>query len=104
MIVRRGSTMSAIAPAGSVNRKIGSVVAACSSETSNGSRSSVVISQPAVVSYIAMPMSAQVLAAQTTANAGWAKAPSQGIGPGMRSWVGRMFIFASLLASGPALA
>ena len=85
MIIRRGSTMSAIAPAGRVNRNIGSVVAAWSSETSNGSRSSVVISQPDAVSYIAMPMSAHVLAVQTTANAGWEKAPSQGVGPAVGS-------------------
>src|SRR5579864_1859946 len=56
MIIRRGSTMSAIAPAGSVNRKIGSVVAVCSSETSNALRSNVVINQPDAVSYMAMPM------------------------------------------------
>ena len=78
MIIRRGSTISAIAPAGRVNRNIGSVVAACSSETSNGLRSSVVISQPDAVSYIAMPMSAHVLAVQTIANAGWAKGAKPG--------------------------
>ena len=76
MIIRRGSTMSAMAPAGSVNRKIGSVVAVCSRETSNGLRSKVVINQPDAVSYMAMPISAQVLAVHTIANAGWANAPS----------------------------
>jgi hypothetical protein len=50
-----------------------------------------------------MPMSAHVLAVQTTANAGWAKAPSHGAPSGMRSWPGRIFIFYSLHASGPAL-
>ena len=79
MIIRRGSTMSAMAPAGSVNRKIGSVVAVRTSETPNGSRLKVVISQPDAVSYIAMPIIAQVLAVQTIANAGWAKAPSIGV-------------------------
>ena len=78
MIIRRGSMMSAIAPAGRVNRKIGSVVAACKSATSKGSRPNVVISQPAAVSYIAMPINPHVLAIQTTRKAGWAKAPSIG--------------------------
>ena len=101
MIIRRGSTTSAMAPAGSVNRKIGSVVAVCSSETSNGLRSNVVISQPDAVSYIAMPISAQVLAVQTIAKAGWANAPSIGDGLDCGSWAKRKFIFNSLLA-GPA--
>ena len=77
MMSRRGSTMSAIAPAGRVKRNIGRLVAACTSETSSGLRSSVVISQPDAVSYIAMPISAVVLASQTMAKAGCAKAPSQ---------------------------
>ncbi len=102
MIVRLGSTMSAIAPAGRVNRNIGSVVAACNSETSNGSRSSSVISQPDAVSYMAMPIMAHVLAVQTTANAGWEKAPSQGVGPEAGSCLMGKSIFESLLASGPA--
>ena len=80
MIIRRGSTTSAMAPAGRVNRKIGSVVAVCSSETSNGLRLNVVINQPDAVSYIAMPIRAQVLAVQTIANVGWANAPSIGDG------------------------
>src|SRR5579871_6271775 len=77
MIIRRGSTISAMAPAGRVKRNIGSVVAACTSDTSSGLTSSVVINQPDAVSYIAIPMSAQVLAVQTIAKAGWAKAPSR---------------------------
>ena len=77
IISRRGSTMSEMAPAGSVKRNIGRFVAACTSETSNGLRSSVVISQPDAVSYIAMPMRATVLAAHTMANAAWENAPSQ---------------------------
>src|SRR5260370_29618218 len=76
MMSRRGSTMSAIAPAGSMNRKIGAVVAARSSETSNGSRSSDVINQPDAVSDIALPTMAMVLAAQMTVQAGEAKTPS----------------------------
>ena len=70
MMSRRGSTMSAIAPAGSMIRTIGAVVATCSSETANGARSNLVINQPDVVSYIAMPISAMVLAAHMTAKAG----------------------------------
>ena len=76
-ISRRGSTMSARAPAGSVNRNIGRFVAACTSDTLNGLMSSVVISQPDAVSYIAIPIREIVLAAQTTTKPGWAKAPSQ---------------------------
>src|SRR5580658_6629355 len=98
MIMRRGSTISAIAPAGTVNRNIGSVTAAWTSDTSNGSTLSVVISQPDAVSYIAMPMSAEVLAVQTIANAGWAKAPSQDAAPDAGFWGMRKSIFDSLLA------
>src|SRR5271154_126761 len=98
MIIRLGSTISAIAPAGRVNRNIGKVTAAWTSDTSNGLTSSVVISQPEAVSYIAMPTSAQVLAVQTIANAGGAKAPSQDCAPDAGSWGIRKSIFDSLLA------
>src|ERR1700730_6996345 len=75
----RGLKMSAIAPAGRVKRNIGRFVAACTSETSSGLRSSVVISQPDAVSYMAMPIIAVVLASQRVAKAGYANAPSQGL-------------------------
>jgi len=45
---------------------------------------------------------AHVLAVQTTANAGWEKAPSQGVGPEAGSCLMGKSIFESLLASGPA--
>ena len=75
-ISRRGSTMSASAPAGRVNRNIGRVVAAWTSEIVAGSRSRVVISHPDAVSYIEVPTSARAIAAQTTAKGVWENAPS----------------------------
>src|SRR5690606_34033163 len=53
---RRRSTRSASAPANSAKRKIGAVVAACTSVTIAGDESSVVISQPAPTSCIQVPM------------------------------------------------
>jgi hypothetical protein len=49
-----------------------------------------------------MPIIAHVLAVQTTAKAGWAKAPSIGADRGWGSNVGRNCIFELLLASRPA--
>ena len=90
--------MSAIAPAGSVIRNIGAIVAACSSETWSGARSSDVINQPAVVSYIAMPVNAMELTAQMAAKAGWEKAPSHEAGLAEDCSGGRISILCAMQA------
>src|SRR5579863_3623054 len=63
---RRGSKISARAPASSVNRNIGRLVATCTMDTAAGSALRLVISQPEAVSDIAMQISPAVLAAQIT--------------------------------------
>src|SRR5882724_2147944 len=62
----RLSKISATAPAGSANRNIGSVVAACTSDTINGSGSRVVISQPDAALYIQVPILAMTVAVHNT--------------------------------------
>src|SRR5437879_6306007 len=66
----RISRMSASAPAGMATRKIGSVVATCTSETMNGSGLRLVISQPDAALYIQPPTFEITVAAQTTAKTG----------------------------------
>ena len=65
---RRASMMSASAPAGSMNRNIGKLVATCTNETENGSALRLVISQPDAVSFIAIPIRPIVLTVHMTAN------------------------------------
>src|ERR1700678_3646975 len=77
---RRGSTMSARAPAGSVHRNIGRLLATCTSETALGSGFRVVISQAEAVSEMANPVSEQVVATHITTNGMWANAPQRDSG------------------------
>ena len=72
---RRGSTKSARAPAGRVNRNIGRLLAASTIETARGSAFRFVISHAEAVSEIATPVSEQVVAAHITVNGRWEKAP-----------------------------
>ena len=65
---RRLSRLSVSAPAGIANRKIGRVVATCTSETTSGDESRLVISQPAAAAYIHPPMFEIRVAVQMTAN------------------------------------
>ena len=58
---RRGATISASAPAGTVHRNIGRVLATCTSETALGSGFRLVISQAEAVSEMASPVSEQVV-------------------------------------------
>ena len=62
------SRLSVSAPAGIANRKIGRVVATCTSETTSGDESRLVISQPAAAAYIQPPMFEIRVAVQMTAN------------------------------------
>ena len=75
--------MSASAPAGSVNRNIGRLLATCTIETARGSALRFVISHAEAVSDIAMPVRANVLAIQITAKGAWPNAPQRerGFGP-----------------------
>jgi len=66
---RRRSTRSASAPANSAKRKIGAVVAACTSTTIAGDGFSVVISQPAPTSCIQVPMLEISVATHSSAKA-----------------------------------
>jgi len=66
---RRLSARSAIAPAGRANRKIGKVVAACTSETMAGDGARLVISQPAPTSCIQVPIFDTSVATQSSAKA-----------------------------------
>ena len=61
--------MSLSAPAGTVSRNIGSVVAICTADTTIGSGLRLVISQADAVSNIATPILATALAATMTAKA-----------------------------------
>jgi len=72
---RRGSTRSAIAPASSVNKNIGKLLATCTSETARGSAFKFVINHADAVSEIATPVSEHVVAAHITENGKWEKAP-----------------------------
>jgi hypothetical protein len=63
---RRLSMMSASAPAGSANRNIGKLAAACTRDTIKGSESRLVINQPAAALYIQPPMLATTVAAQSS--------------------------------------
>ena len=63
---RRRSTMSAIAPAGRLNRNMGKVVAAWTSATSNGSGRRLVISHAAAAFCIQLPTLETTVAAQST--------------------------------------
>ena len=62
--------MSASAPAGNVNRNIGRLLATCTIDTARGAALRFVINHAEAVSDIAMPVRANVLAAQITAKAG----------------------------------
>src|SRR5271168_3187121 len=62
------SMMSASAPAGTANRNIGRVVATCTSDTTSGSASRLVISHPDAALYIQPPTFETTVAVQTTAN------------------------------------
>jgi hypothetical protein len=75
---RRRSRMSAAAPPGRAKRKTGSMAAACTRPTISGEGASEVISQPAPVFWIHMPVLEARLAIQSARKAGWrrgAKAP-----------------------------
>src|SRR3984957_17475143 len=63
--------ISASAPAGIANKKIGSVLAAATSATTNGLGSRVVISQAQAALYIQPPTLETNVALQITAKAGW---------------------------------
>src|SRR5277367_5547645 len=77
---RRGATISASTPAGTVHRNIGRVLATCTSETALGSGFRLVISQAEAVSEIASPVNEQVVATHITANGVWEKAPRRECG------------------------
>ena len=72
---RRASTMSASAPAGTVKRNIGSMVATWTAETIIGLGLRFVISQLIDVSNIAMPTLDTELAIRMTVNARWPNTP-----------------------------
>src|SRR5271163_2818848 len=74
---RRGSTMSASAPAGNVNRNIGRLLATCTIDTARGAALRFVINHAEAVSDIAMPVKANVLATHIAAKAGWPNAPKR---------------------------
>jgi len=63
--------MSAIAPAGSANKNIGKVAANCTIDTTKGSGSSVVMSQPAAALCIHTPTLETTVAIHSTVNARW---------------------------------
>src|SRR5277367_3597418 len=86
---RRGATISASAPAGTVHRNIGSVLAICTSETALGSGFRLVISQAEAVSEIASPVNEQVVATHITANGVWEKAPRREYGESIALVVNR---------------
>src|SRR5580704_10479574 len=67
----RLSKISASAPAGTANRNIGSVVAACTRETARGSGLRLVMSQPEAALYIQVPILATTVAVHSTANVRW---------------------------------
>src|SRR5215470_15584636 len=67
----RRSTISASAPAGTANRKIGKVVAAWTMETMNGSGLRSVISQPDAALYIQPPILEITVAPHTTEKLAW---------------------------------
>ena len=73
----RASMMSVSAPAGSVRRNIGSVVATCTADTILGSGLRLVISQFVDVSNIAKPTFDAELAIRTTVNAKFPKTPQR---------------------------
>jgi hypothetical protein len=76
--------MSVSAPAGSVNRNNGRLVATWTRETTKGSALRFVMNQPDAVSNIAMPTFEITLADQMTVNAEWPNAPHR-VGPGSAS-------------------
>ena len=76
----RLSKISASAPAGSANRQIGKVLAACTSATINGSGLRVVISQPEAALYIQPPTLETNVAVQITANTGWRNGAAKDVG------------------------
>jgi len=63
--------MSASAPAGIASKKIGNVLAACTSATISGSGLRLVISQPEAALYIQLPTLETSVAVQMTVNATW---------------------------------
>jgi hypothetical protein len=68
---RRRSRMSATAPPGRAKRKTGSMAAACTRLTISGEGASEVISHPAPVFWIHMPLLEARLAIQSARKAGW---------------------------------
>ena len=76
----RLSKISASAPAGSANRQIGKVLAACTSATISGSGLSVVINQPDAALYIQPPTLDTNVAVQITANTGWRNGAAKIVG------------------------
>ena len=79
--VRRRSRMSARAPPGRAKRNTGSMAAACTKLTISGEGASEVISHPAPVFWIHMPVLLARLAIQSARKIGWrrgAKAPKDG--------------------------
>jgi hypothetical protein len=90
---RRASMRSASAPAGSVNRNIGRLLATCTMDTAIGSAFRFVISQAEEVSDMAMPVNENVVATQITENGRCENAPRresrEGVGSGdeLESWV-----------------
>ena len=83
---RRGSTISARAPAGKVQRNIGKLLATCTRETALGSGLRVVISHADEVSEIARPVSEKVVATHMTTKGALENAPfSKLAGPTYRT-------------------
>ncbi len=89
---RRGSTTSASAPAGTVKRNIGAMVATCTADTISGSQFMLVISQLVAVSNIAMPMLEIELATRIAVNATLPNTPQREDGIGIEGvWSLKIF-------------
>src|SRR5271168_941879 len=82
---RRGATISASTPSGTVHKNIGRVLATCTSVTALGSGFRLVISQAEDVSEMASPVNEQVVATHITANGVWENAPQRGAAAATRS-------------------
>src|SRR5271168_98945 len=83
---RRGATISASTPSGTVHKNIGRVLATCTSVTALGSGFRLVISQAEAVSEMASPVNEQVVATHITANGVWENAPQRECGEPI-AWV-----------------
>src|ERR1700729_1243613 len=81
----RLSKIQSSAPASRSNRKIGKVLAACTSATISGSGLSVVINQPDAALYIQPPTLDTSVAVQITANTGWRNGAANDATPGERT-------------------